>query len=1299
MKTIIKKISRFCVNTDCKYTLNNHNLVKKLMRALSLLYIPFVFLSIFAQSKTITIDGKIEWYNAFEVNNIEGVKEKHFNFEGACYDNEKEGLPFLFKHLNLGQEKILKVNIIDLEYENITKNDIYRIKGINFVKNHIDLQFFNGISKKVNFGNISFTPIIYNRQTGSYQKVLSYQLEVITGQNSTFQAKKRTNSKSFTTNSKLETGEWYKIAVLSDGVFKITYDFLKNMGVDVNNINPNDFKLYGNGGGMLPQLNSTYRPDDIVQNAVYVSGAMDGSFDKGDYVLFYGQSQDTWVYNTTKTRFEHVKNKYSDTTYYFVTFSNTGEAPKRIQNQASQPSSNINVTHFDDYAFYEKDMVNLIRSGDMWFGEVFDMKTDYDFVFNFPNIDITTPIKLNVSGAARSSTGSNFTITAGSSTLNIPFSAVNTSSYQSRYANLGEGETTFSPTSEVVNINISYNKPNLSSIAWLNEIELNSRRQLTMSGDQLLFRDVQSVGGGNIAAFSLGNAKDVTQVWEITNPYDVKMQSFNLTGSVLTFNLSTDSLREFVAFTSNGSREPFALGPIFNQNLHGIAQADMIILSHPNFLSHADQLANFHMEEGLTVSVVTPQQIYNEFSSGSQDIVAIRDFVRMLYERNPVTSIPKYLLLIGDGSYDNKNRLVGNTNFIPSYQTPNSIDVIGSLVSDDFYGLLDPSEGTWGGTELVDVAIGRLCVKSVEEADNVVNKILNYNTVASMDEWRNKLVFIGDDEDGGVHMSQSNSLASIVETNHKSYNVDKVFFDAYQQETTAGGSRYPDVNKAIDEAVEKGSLVVNYTGHGGEAGFAHERVLSVSQIQKWENTSNFPLMVTATCEFSRWDDPARTAAGEMVLLEKGGAIALLTTVRLVFSSPNFTLNQSVINSVFTEVNNQMPTLGEVFMEAKNQNAGNFNNRNFTLLGDPALRLAYPKHSVKTTQLNGVVISTSDTISALSKVTFTGEVQDKNGDKLTNFNGIIKPIVFDKSKPITTLSNDGEAPFSFDLQNNKLFKGKVSVVNGDFSFSFVVPKDISYNYGKGKLSYYAENQAEDANGYYEDFYIGGTATNYPSDEVGPEIKLYMNDDNFVFGGITDEHPTLLAYINDVSGINMVGNGIGHDIVAVLDDDTENPYVLNDFYEADLNSYQKGTIRFPFEDLKEGRHKLILKVWDVYNNSNEVSTEFVVVKSGDIVLDRVYNYPNPFTTYTEFWFEHNQPGKQLYAQVQIYTVSGKLVKTLQKNIVNEGYRSTSITWDGLDEYGDKIARGVYVYRLKVRAENYTVDEKYQKLVILR
>ncbi|MCB0402722.1 MAG: type IX secretion system sortase PorU [Flavobacteriales bacterium] len=1216
------------------------------------------------------------------------------SFTNARYDQEKDYLAYYSKQIRLGEDKITSVQLIDVEYEEVSSEVVGDAAGITYLNNQLTFQFDTYTSRKVNYGEVRFFPLLFDQ--GVYKRVVRFKVKVLTQKSNML---KKGGNKSFTSNSVLATGDWYKIAVLKDGIFKIDYDFLKNLGLDIDHLNPNDFKLYGNGGKMLPALNSAYRPDDIQQNAVYVAGAADNSFDKTDYVLFYGQSPNSWTYNTSSGLFEHKNHMFSDTTYYFITFSSTGESPKRITTQNSQSSPNQSVTTFNDYAYHERDAYNLIKSGSLWLGDLFDVQTSYNYAFNFPNItnDQATVI---FSVAARSATGSTFTGTVGGSSASVPLPFVNMGNYTSRYAELGTGIINVTPSSDVITLNLSYNKPAIESLGWLDEVEVNARRNLSMTGTQLFFRDVQSVGAGNVSTFTISNAAAISKVWEISDPFNIKEQVVNVSGNALDFTLATDTLRSFVAFTTDYETKVIPVGKVDNQNLHAIQSAEMVIVSHPKFLSQSAQIADFHAEEGLSVVIVTPQQIFNEYSSGSRDIVAIRDFVRMLYERSTTTSIaPKYLLLVGDGSYDNKHRITGNTNFIPTYQSPNSIDVIGSLVSDDYFGLLDPSEGTFVSTEYLDIGIGRLPVKTQEEADHIVHKILNYNTAASMHDWRNLVTFIGDDEDSNTHMAQANSLAGMVESSHKEYNINKIFFDAFNQESTPGGSRYPDVNKAINNAVENGSLIINYTGHGGEAGLAHERVLTVSDIYNWTNTVSYPLFVTATCELSRFDDPLRTSAGELMILSEHGALALLTTVRLVFSGPNFVMNQDFFDEVFDPVSGQMPTIGEVFMAVKNLNASVSNNRNFTLLGDPALRLAYPVHNVVTTQINGVAVSGSDTIQALQKITITGEVRDDANQKLSNFNGIMYPTVFDKEKQITALANDGGTPFVFGLQTSKLFKGKVSVVNGEFSYTFVVPKDIAYNYGQGKLSYYGENQVEDANGYYNNFYIGGTSSNYEADEKGPEIELFMNDENFVFGGMTDENPILLANIYDLHGINMVGNGIGHDIIAVLDNETEKSYILNDYYEAELNSYQSGRVYFPFEDLEEGRHTLTLKVWDVYNNSSEATIEFVVVKSKDIIIDKVYNYPNPFTTYTEFWFEHNQPGRPMYAQVQIFTVSGKLVKTLDKHILDDGYRSTSITWNGLDEYGDRIGRGVYVYRLKVRADNYSVAEKYEKLVILQ
>lgn len=1261
------------------------------MKIFKLLLIMMFPLVVFSANSKLVIE--LNWGENIILNDINGLKKTYFNFDNVNYDENKGFRPFYSRQLALENKKIVDINISNIEYESIDVDVNDKPIGVDEITNSIELNFKNVVHKKQYFGIINFTPIVF--ENGIYKRVTKIELSILTSSN--FFSSNQ-NAKSFTQNSVLSSGDWYKIGVVNDGIYKLSYDFLKNIGIDVDNINPQLIKIYGNGGKMLPELNSDFRHDDLQQNAIEVVGENDGNFDATDYILFYGQSPHKWSFDASSQLFKHELNRYSDTSYYFITVSGNSDTPKRISTQSSSQTPNQFVNSFNDFDFYERDLYNLIKSGRDWYGDVYDIKTAYDYTFNFPNIDVNYPSSIIVSGAGRHSSSSNFVVGIGNSTFNVNFSGVNLQNYTADYATSSSSSSLFTPPSDLLKVSVTYSKPSSSSLAWIDEIELNVRRGLVMTGDQLFFRDKESVGIGNISQFSVSNADNVTAIWDVTDPQNVFKKSFNL-GSVIDFISPTSELREFVATNNSFNTQVFYKGKVDNQNLHALSQQDMIIVSHPSFLSRAEQIANFHRDEGLRVVIVSPNQIYNEFSSGGQDIVAIRDFVRMFYERATTSDdLPKYLLLFGDGSYDNKNRLIDNTNFIPTYQSVNSLKIVGSLVSDDFYGLLDSNEGTWSGIEYVDIGVGRFPVKTIEEANNVVNKVLNYNTSSSMKDWRNTITFVGDDEDGNTHMSQSNQLAEIVDSNYPVYNQNKVFFDAYKQESTPAGSRYPDVNNEFKKSFEEGSLIVNYTGHGGETGLGHEHVLTINDINNFYNPLNFPLMVTATCEFSRFDDPKRTSAGELVLLNENGGIALLTTVRLVYSTPNFYLNKTFYDKVFEEVNGEMPRLGEVFMNVKNLNASNTNNRNFTLLGDPALRLAYPKHDVQTVLFNGNNTTITDTIRALDKVTITGEVRDKDGNKLTNYNGVVYPTVFDKKKQITTLSNDGGTPFLFDLQTNKLFKGKVSAVNGDFSFSFVVPKDISYNYDKGKISYYAEDQNEDAHGYFNDFYIGGTSDDYDADNEGPEIELYMNDKTFVFGGLTDENPIMLAYVSDIHGINMVGNGIGHDIVAVLDDKTDEAFILNDYYEADLNSYQRGTIRFPFQDLEEGRHKLTLKVWDVYNNSREVTTEFVVQKAKDIVIDRVYNYPNPFTTRTEFWFEHNQANKQIYAQVQIFTVSGKLVKTIEKNITNEGFRSTSIVWDGLDEFGDKLARGVYVYRLKVRAENLSMADKYEKLVIL-
>lgn len=1221
-------------------------------------------------------------------------------FDQASYNDKN--IPIWSQRIKLSaQNNSIEATLINPTSEAVSDAEAVILNKYGDIPTDFSITVVTQIEKKVKYGTIQITPLKKNASNGKFEKLISFNLDV--RQKYIPSISPKTKRGSFTTNSVLRTGKWVKIKIPLSGIYKLTFSDIKNYG-----LNPVNISVFGNGGGMLPLLNKDFRHDDLVQNSISfedVNG--NGTFDNGDYILFYAEGSTSWRYDTLSHKYLHTKHLYSDYNYYFL----TDYIPaKTISTVSSLSSGNVTVNSFDDYDFHETDSLNLIKSGRSWVGEQFDIITNYNFNFNFPNVVTSIPLKISTSLLARSSASSLFNISANGHTLvNSPVSipSVNLSSTTNAYAYEIPTNYSYSTTSENLTLNINYNKPNSSSQGWLNYIIVNARRNLIMAGNQMQFRDMTSVGLGKIASFVLTGVTSDTRIWDITDPLNVKqIIPISNAGGTIVFNALSDSLRQYVAFSGSSFYTPIRVGDVTNQNLHDVSNTDLVIVTHPIFQSYAEQLANHHRnKDNMSVVVVKPDEIYNEFSSGCPDVSAIRDFMRMLYEKaSSESEMPKNLLLFGSGSYDNKTISATNTNFILTYESANSLDPTGSYVSDDFFTLLDSTEGNVNGTEKMDIGVGRLPVKTVDEAKLMIDKIINYTSPNAFGDWRNVITFVADDaEDVTQHQTQANDLANRIDTSSTVYNIDKIYLDAYQQISTPSGNRYPDVNLAITNRIKKGTLIFNYTGHGNELGLAHERVITTSDIASWNNWNKLPVFMTATCEFSRFDDYSRTPAGALILLNpKGGAIALFSTTRLVYSTPNYYLNLSFYDFIFKkDANNQVLRLGEVMRLTKNdpRNDGT-NKRNFTLLGDPALQISIPKNNIVTTSINSHVISSVvDTIKALSKVTVSGYVADPSGTKLTGFNGIIYPTVFDKPKSESTRGNDGNSPLIYKTQNKTLFKGKASVKSGEFTYSFIVPKDISYTVGYGKFSYYADNSVEDAAGYFNKFFVGGTSTSTFNDEIGPTVQLYMNDEHFVFGGLTDESPVMLAIAEDSSGINTVGNGIGHDITAVMDGNTNKTLVLNEYYEAELDNYQKGRINYDFTQLNPGPHNIKLKVWDVNNNSAESYTEFIVANSAELVLDHIFNYPNPFTTQTAFYFDHNLINTDLSVLIQVFTITGKIIKTIEGTINTSGYRSSPLNWDGKDDYGDKIGRGVYIYKIRVKPPTGHTVEKFEKLVILK
>jgi len=1233
------------------------------------------------------------------------------SFERAAYSADDDYLPRHNLQVDVtGNEKNFTSEFVNPVYEPLSDEENAVIGNSSKINDQIQITTSVVAVKKKPHGVVTFIPIRKNLTTGKFEKLTSFGLKNTPVTN---QLAKGRATHTYAANSVLQSGKWYKIAVPSDGVYILTYSFLKNLGINVPSINPKNIGIYGNGGGMLAELNSVPRPDDLAENAIYVNGENDGVFDAGDYVLFYGQGPVRWTYdNLLCPKFQHVLNLYSDSAYYFIT-TDRG-AGKRIQTQGSSSGSPTHiVTSFDDYAYHEKESVNFIQSGRMWFGEYFENNPSASFTFSFPNIDNSSPASVKANIASRCYTGAaNYGISSQSGSTTISLAGVTPDITVSDYAKIGAGCYSFTPSNSSITVTIT--KQTSSAVAWLDYIEVNTRRFLTMNGNQMTFRDTRSVGSGNIAQYNLTSNASI-QVWDITDIANVKQQQLNGSNQ---FTLPADQLKQFIAFTGASYLTPGACGVVNNQNLHALSNSDVIIISPPDFYQQAVQLASFHRSrDGLSSVVVKPQEIYNEFSSGAQDVSAIRDFVKMFYDKAPtVNEQPKYLVLFGDGSYDHKNRVSPNTNFIPTYQSDNSVSKTSSYVSDDFYGLLDDGEGVWT-SDAVDIGIGRFTIDTKQDAQVAIDKLLNYTKtgIASTENtrgdespfgnWRNVICFVADDGDGGLHASQADQQATLVDTTYNNYNIDKIYLDAYHQETLPGGDRYPDVNSAVTKRIKQGALIINWTGHGSPYQLAHEVILSSPDISGLNNKNKLFFLVTASCQVSEFDNPNFVSLGEAAFNSpNGGAIAMLSTTREVFSSSNFQLNLDFYKAAFNPISGKMPKLGDIYQYVKTQPGGNsVNSRSFTLIGDPVLTLAYPEYGIATDSVNTVPVTplSSDTLKALSLVTICGHVKDGSGNLFSSFNGVTYPTVYDKAINETTLSNKGAAlspPLTFKLQKNILFNGKVSVRNGNFKFSFVVPKDIAYQYGPGRVSYYAEDGSRDASGYYEKIIVGGYNNSAAADNVGPVINLYMNNDKFVFGGLTNENPNLYSVLHDDNGINIVGNNPGHDIIAVLDANTSDPIVLNDFFQSDLNTYKSGSVLYPFDNLSEGKHSLKFRAWDVYDNSSESYTEFVVAKSAKVALSHVLNYPNPFTTKTQFYFEHNQANVLCEVQIQIFTVTGKLIKTIAQFVSSDGYRSDPIDWDGRDDFGDKIGRGVYIYSVKVKTTENGTAEKYEKLVIL-
>lgn len=1098
-------------------------------------------------------------------------------------------------------------------------------------------------------------------------------------------------------NSVLAKGKWYKLAILEDGPYRIDHNFLTEIGIDPSGIDPSKLAIYGNAhNGMLPQANDEIRPNDLIENSIIVFGESDGKFDSDDYILFYGKSSDHLSYDATSDVFQFERNVYSDTAYYFLTIQET--EGKRIA-EMSLPVNGVPVSDtFLQLQTHELESNTIISSGRHWFGERFTTSERTQTIgYSSEGIANGSDITVFLGVMSRSTENSSFDLSMngqnmGSITMDPISSGTYVTQADTQIDTLVINSSSLD-ASDGLSLQLTFNEPGVSD-GYVDYAHLLFEKRLNLSEEVMNWFTTSSD-----QAFQISGANSSTQLWDISDPTSAKKVIGNTRSGSVSFGTTADT-HHFLAFNEGFAKTPIFTAEVAIQNLHALPAADGIIITHDNFILAARKLADFRqMYDGLLVEVVTVDQIYNEYSSGVQDVTAIRDFIRFQYEKYGQL---KYALLFGDCSFDYKDRSINSTNFVPVYESRNSLHRLWSYSSDDYFGFMEADEGEWietsAGDHTMEIGVGRIPIQTNEQGEDVVNKMIRYQTNRlGYGKWRNKVTFIADDGDNNIHQQDAEKMAEYVDSTRIELNVNKVYLDAYPQEQ----NKSPEASEAFLKAISKGNLIVNFTGHGNEGQLTHEDIFNEFMINDLSNNIVMSLFITATCQFGNYDDPNRISGGEkMVLLPYGGSAALITATRPVFSNTNYQINEAFYFSAMEKVDGKFKRLGDIMRETKNNSLVGAGNRNYALLGDPMMRIVYPEQTIRLKSINGKSIDQLDTLRAFGKYQIKGEVI-ASGLVDSKFSGEVTMTAFDKPASFQTLGDEAVKEI-FDIRDVLLFQGRATVTEGEFEIEFIVPKNINYSFGEGKLSFYALNHLStiDAHGAFSEIVVGGSEKSDNSDQSPPLVDLFLNDSTFQSGDTVSPSPILIAKLTDESGINISNAGFGNELLMYLDD--SEPVILNEYYEASLDTYLEGWVTYPLENLEIGWHQLTIEASDIFNNATSQTIEFFITQENGIKLTEVINFPNPVlpnVDKTTIRFNHDRLGEDLRVFLTITNMQGQEIYTRDYRFDNVSENTLELDWNLNSSGADRVRKGIYIYRLKVLSQiDNSAGEVYRRIVIM-
>lgn len=1074
--------------------------------------------------------------------------------------------------------------------------------------------------------------------------------------------------------SVLSSGRWVKISVDESGMYLITNADLRAWGFS----DPSKVNVYGYGGNRIPDHLTI---DNYVDDLPMVQS---GRTARG--IVFYAVGPEKWT-RVGNDNYIHSLNPYSTCGYYYLSDRDAVERP--IIAEGSDEVAGTPVTTFTERLFHELDMVTPAESGHQLVGE--DFRFTPSRTFNFQLTDRAgddTEVWMQCDFFAKTtSAAGQLAFTANGATL--PSASGDRVRPTEDYGDTCRIRKSFTVGGTSLSLGVRFSASGTVSLANLDNIVINYTRRIALPASGTLVFTASS------RAVALQGGSERTTVWDITSPLDIYEMRTRKADSSLNWQNDYSGWRTYVAWNDNASfRSPKLVSVVANQDIHAQPVPDLVIVSHADLMTQSERIAEMHRNsaDSLKVLVLEQSKVYNEFGSGSADINAIRNMLKMFYDRGQSGNegrTLKHVLLMGGVNHDHR-RLTSamsssRATTVPTWQTDLGTSENTSYCSDDMLTFLADGNGLRHGYEPMAIGVGRIAVRTASDAKSYVDRLVSYVNTPSQGEWRNRVLFLADDEDRGEHAKQTEDMEKALRgtASGQGFTYHKVYLDAFEMQGGVSQAARDKMYGLFDDGV----IWWNYIGHANINSLTGEGQFTLNDLNNLYLRRPF-FFYGATCSFGHWDGAAVCGLESLVVADSGGAIAGLTAVRPVYIARNGVLTVALGQEAFARnADGRFNTIGEVIRRAKNK-VSDDNKLRYVLLGDPAMRLAIPENSVVLESIDGVEVNEENqvTVKVLGKSVFRGAVVDIHGVKMTDFNGWMSMSLYDAEQSnIAVTKEKDQTETVFEEQGERLYTGRAKVVDGEFEVSIVLPPEVSHNFRNATLNMYAvADDGRECAGVCRDFYVYGFDEDAVPDDVPPVIEyMYLNHESFADGDVVDAVPMLIARVKDDVGLNMSSAGIGHQM-SLLIDESSHFTDLSSHYTPDADGSPAGEILYQLPELTAGNHTAMLKVWDIAGNSTTASIDFFVDPSATPKIFDVYSDANPATVAANFYVVHNLPDAMLTVKVEVFDLNGALMWSGESRGRADMYTSSPITWDLTNKSGQRVGRGIYVYKTTVITE---------------